>query len=650
MSLMLQNFATYCLQVVALVAIGGALPWVFRLTSVRARLTWFQSLLAVCLLLPAIQPWRQLVADSSVTFSMSAVAIPLAAQHPAARPFPWLTVLVALFAAGVVARLVWLAVGFLRLRRYLDDATIYNCPLARSMQVHAYVGLSDEVESPVTFGWRRPVILFPARFAVMDAAMQESIACHELLHVERHDWLFAVAEEFVRAIFWFHPAIWWLLGEIQLTREQVVDQQVVARTQARGPYLSALVAIASTRARLDLAPAPLFLRKRHLSQRVSQILKEVSMSRTRIAASFAGISSVLLISGWLLVHAFPLQAAPQDRTLTRADAAGVSVEVAEANLLHRAPVDYPPEAKAKGIQGTVVLEVDIDENGNVSDARVLSGPQELRKAALTSVLQWHYSKNMSLPAKTQVSVDFKLPLPAAAGSMPKPEIRPDLAPRQGVIGGVIGGVPRGIAGTMPTVAPPEPPVLRIIDVNSLPEALQKQLRDKLGKYEGQPLGAAVFPELINDIHSIDNHLNVSMIRGEKNADGSATATLRITLSADAPAPAAIWSKDAQPVMSSDSTPGRIRVGGNVQQTMLISQPRPVYPPLAKQARIQGVVRLNAIIAKDGTVANLTVVSGHPLLVPAALEAVKQWVYKTTLLNGEPVEVITVIDVNFTLLQ
>jgi protein TonB len=97
-------------------------------------------------------------------------------------------------------------------------------------------------------------------------------------------------------------------------------------------------------------------------------------------------------------------------------------------------------------------------------------------------------------------------------------------------------------------------------------------------------------------------------------------------------------------------PQRIRVGGNVQQALLIRQPKPVYPPLAKQARIQGVVRLNAIIGKDGTIQNLTVASGHPLLVPSAMEAVKQWVYKPTLLNGEPVEVVTQIDVNFTLSQ
>src|SRR5438094_8591545 len=101
----------------------------------------------------------------------------------------------------------------------------------------------------------------------------------------------------------------------------------------------------------------------------------------------------------------------------------------------------------------------------------------------------------------------------------------------------------------------------------------------------------------------------------------------------------------QAAAADNSTPPqRLRVGGNVQQQMLVDQPRPVYPPMAKQARIQGVVRFEAIIARDGTVANLTVLSGHPLLVEAAIEAVKRWVYKTTLLNGEPVEVVTQIDV------
>jgi protein TonB len=95
---------------------------------------------------------------------------------------------------------------------------------------------------------------------------------------------------------------------------------------------------------------------------------------------------------------------------------------------------------------------------------------------------------------------------------------------------------------------------------------------------------------------------------------------------------------------------RIKVGGNVIQANLIRRITPVYPSLAKSARIQGTVRFTAIIGRDGAIQNLQVVSGHPLLIPAAQAAVKQWMYRPTLLNGEPVEVLTQIDVNFTLSQ
>jgi TonB family protein len=97
-----------------------------------------------------------------------------------------------------------------------------------------------------------------------------------------------------------------------------------------------------------------------------------------------------------------------------------------------------------------------------------------------------------------------------------------------------------------------------------------------------------------------------------------------------------------------ATKAPIQVGGTVQQAALVYQPRPVYPRLAKLARVQGAVCLTAIIGRDGTIPYLKLVSGNPLLVTAAFEAVRQWRYRPTLLNGEPVEVITRIDVNFTL--
>ena len=92
----------------------------------------------------------------------------------------------------------------------------------------------------------------------------------------------------------------------------------------------------------------------------------------------------------------------------------------------------------------------------------------------------------------------------------------------------------------------------------------------------------------------------------------------------------------------------MRIGGDVAQRNLINQVPPKYPELAKASRVQDYVMLRAIIDKAGTVVDLKVLHGHPLLNEAAIEAVKQWRYQPQLLNGAPIEVVTTITVNFSL--
>lgn len=99
---------------------------------------------------------------------------------------------------------------------------------------------------------------------------------------------------------------------------------------------------------------------------------------------------------------------------------------------------------------------------------------------------------------------------------------------------------------------------------------------------------------------------------------------------------------------SPEKPMRIRLGGGTAAAQLTNRVQPVYPPLGRQVRLSGTVRLHAIISTDGSVQQLEVVSGHPLLVQSALDAVRQWKYKPTLLNGKPVEVDTTIDVIYAL--
>jgi len=97
-----------------------------------------------------------------------------------------------------------------------------------------------------------------------------------------------------------------------------------------------------------------------------------------------------------------------------------------------------------------------------------------------------------------------------------------------------------------------------------------------------------------------------------------------------------------------ATPQRVRVSQGVTEGLILKKVQPTYPPLARSARIQGQVVLQAVIGKDGSIQNLRAISGHPMLTPAAIDAVRQWKYKPYFLNGEPVEVDTQITVNFTL--
>jgi|SRR5580704_4796197 protein TonB len=95
-------------------------------------------------------------------------------------------------------------------------------------------------------------------------------------------------------------------------------------------------------------------------------------------------------------------------------------------------------------------------------------------------------------------------------------------------------------------------------------------------------------------------------------------------------------------------PSRIRVGGNVQAASLVNKVTPQYPPIAKTAHVSGTVVLHAIIAKDGSIQELQYMSGPPLLMKSAMDAVREWRYKPTMLNGDPVEVDTTISVVFSL--
>jgi TonB family protein len=303
-------------------------------------------------------------------------------------------------------------VGLLVLRRYLRTAVpLAELPeavesLKRASGVKAEFFLSDDVPAPVTFGWRRPVVLVPPGFRRLADQQQVGVACHELLHVARRDWPVLVAENVLRAALWFHPAVHILLGRIALSREQVIDREVIRLTGHRKQYLDALWFMARAREGRALAPALFLLNRSDLFERIALLAEEVNMSNKRAMTVVAATLVVVAGTAVSATSLFPLMKAETDRAAGPAMAAAVTAddtgekvrrpvryvkdgELTEPKAIHKVNPRYPEEAREEKIQGKVVCDAIIDSQGKVVDAKVLESPHEsLSEAAVEAFEQW----------------------------------------------------------------------------------------------------------------------------------------------------------------------------------------------------------------------------------------------------------------------
>lgn len=208
-----------------------------------------------------------------------------------------------------------------------------------------------------------------------------------------------------------------------------------------------------------------------------------------------------------------------------------------------------------------------------------------------------------------------------------PLIYTQALPRQLLITDIHIPPPPGPPPAQPTGQRPKPAPHPQVDLMTQPIKIPPVIEQVVEPPEPPKLGAATGPWVIGAIPG-----------------GPSDSTLNIVIGS------VPWGKEQPPPPPSHAAAKQqmIRVGGNVIAAQALYQPPPDYPPLAKIARVQGTVVLQAIIGKDGTVQDLKVLSGHALLVQAAIAAVKTWRYQPTLLNSEPVDVLTEINVNFLL--
>ncbi len=799
-----------CLAVAAMLAIA-----VVRTRSAPVKHAVWTAVVCAMLALPllsvalpaiplrVLQPAPMLIepptpaAATAVNGPGNAAAVPVPEPR---RYLPgWPAVAVSVYVLGAAFLLGKCALGYVLSRRLLRrSAPITGAPVEIP---GAALAESKAVSVPLTIGWLHPHILLPACWREWDCAKLEAVLAHEAAHVARRDWLVAALARLNTSVFWFHPLAWWMERKLAALAEEACDEASLLANGDRERYARVLLEMAEAVRAADgrLAwHAVAMARRSQVRQRVEAILDESRrLSRGMTKAGWAAVllCAVPLAYGAAAVRFEQAQAPAQIETktpwapgsymdtLSRGN--GLTPEEAQRleGYLQANPEDLAargsliayytlsaireprlkhifwfvenhPESEIAGFTsanisargGTLNSESDYARARDLwleqirrheNDSRVLANAVKFfvqpggdlamaadllkrisaidRNGQGTAALAMVYARVIvgalrprdprvgELPDEPALAERFKAELEASTdgfllvstGSQLAflaqrggggPELAPavELAERLrkraadhgvpgpgvqsrvsgGVQGGVRGGVPGGVTGGVQTraqIAPPPPPppngrapeVLRRVPPVYPPLAKQARiqgvvrLRVEIGA-DGKLLGTTVVgghPLLIPAAQEAIRQWTFK----PAEADGQPIqASMQVDVNFLLPRDAAAELQVAEGAPPSTAAPMKIRVGGNVQAANLIEKPNPVYPPLALQARIQGTVRFNLTIDPDGHPKDIQLDSGHPLLVPAALEAVRRWVWRPTLLNGQPVEVVTVVDVPFTL--
>ena len=445
--LSLQNFLSWAAQVSVIALAGAVLPAIFRIHHPRSHLAWCHALLLACIVLPLIQPWHHPVISSPTAShpELADTANVTDGTPSGQAPIPWSRIVAWILLAGIVARLCWFLGGLRQIRRYRNAATPLRClpePVRRARKLtnrDAFFYISTGNIGPVTFGWFRPIILLPESFLTLKPDAQCAIVCHELLHVKRKDWLITVIEELIGASLWFHPAVWWLLSQTKLAREQIVDSEVIRLTAAPDPYIDVLLEMAGAHPDRAPVPAPLLLYRSHLIRRLRSLLIDCPISTLRLMWSYASMAAVVAVSGCLAFTSFPLMGQPQIQgtvvpvTVSSHDtspqasspapilAGSGSMEgvfrvgggVTAPKLITQVDPEYSDAAREALTQGTVVVQAVVQPDGTMSVARILrSLNPELDQNALRAMSQWRFEpgtfRGKPVPVEIDVEVSFKL--------------------------------------------------------------------------------------------------------------------------------------------------------------------------------------------------------------------------------------------------
>ncbi len=355
--------------------------------------------LALMAALPAATIW--ILYERPVSLSASlAFVVPPAAHAISAPPGEWLALvrqwIVPLWTLGVALFAIRLGLAWrhvTRLRRSAEAAegALWETAsaLARRMTVARPVRVlvSTLADAPSVVGWLRPAILIPAAaLAGLNAAQLEAVLAHELAHIRRHDYLVNMLQTVVETLLFYHPAVWWVSSRMRHERELCCDDLAVRQCGDAIGYARALTRLERMRVMPGPAVAATGGALMYRIQRLTGAVRECAPSRLPVV--LAVLAVVLCVP--LTVH----RARAQQQAARTMNPQGDSIAV-----------DYPEAAVRQGITGAVLVETTLDGDGRAVDARVVTGPLELRKAALRGVLDGRFI-NATAGEVRQVTIEF----------------------------------------------------------------------------------------------------------------------------------------------------------------------------------------------------------------------------------------------------
>ena len=391
MTLTVSNLAAYSIQLAVLVAVALITTRLVRLRTPRPSLLFWQSAVAVSLLLP-FAGWQDRSTNQLLELSATFVSTSTPVAVLATRGIDVTQWLLFAIAAGMAARLLWLGLGFVRLRAIIAHAVpapsldAMAAELSASLSARASLAVTDAIGTPATVGVRRAIVLLPRRVLDLPPAVQRAVIAHELVHVRRRDWLHTIAEECWCAALWFHPAARIVALRLSLARETIVDEITIRATRDRRAYAEALLAFSNPQPHV---PAITPLIGRHsLSQRIALIAEEEVMSRFRMLASAVLAFTLSGAAVTAAVTTFPLTP-PAQTTKVYKPGDGVTLPIVAREVKPK----YTPEAMQRKIQGSVWLEAVVLETGDVGEIKVtksLDSEYGLDREAIDAAKQWKF--------------------------------------------------------------------------------------------------------------------------------------------------------------------------------------------------------------------------------------------------------------------